>query len=87
MEELAKDSPVAAHAWFLDHLIPLLERLVPKKSPKKKRAKKGSQASQRRGGRGTQASQDGDVEEMTALSQREVGKVVQGLVEVLSCPA
>merc|ERR1719318_1537302 len=60
-----------------------------KKSPKKKGAKKGSQASQRRGGgRGTQASQDGDEEEeeeMTALSQREVGKVVQGLVEVLSC--
>ena len=36
MEELAKDSPVATHAWFLDQLIPLPERLVHKKSPKKR---------------------------------------------------
>eukprot|EP00092_Neocalanus_flemingeri_P019653 GFUD01021285.1.p1 GENE.GFUD01021285.1~~GFUD01021285.1.p1 ORF type:complete len:1759 (-),score=675.16 GFUD01021285.1:47-5323(-) len=61
-----------------------------RRSPKKKGgAKKTSQASQR-GGRGTQASQ-GEVEEeeeeegVATLSQREVGKVVQGLSEVLSC--
>ena len=62
-----------------------------KRSPKKKGGSK--KASQRRGGRGTQASQSqqgGEDEEeeegaVTALSQREVGKVVQGLVEVLSC--
>ena len=62
-----------------------------KRSPKKKGVGKKptqSQASQRRGG-GSQSQQDGDdddeEETVTALSQREVGKVVQGLVEVLNC--
>ena len=71
----------------------LVSRLgLDRKSPKKKGVKKAtqSQASQRRGGGRTQASQDGDEDDeeeeaVTALSQREVGKVVQGLVEVLSC--
>ena len=36
MEKLAKESPVSAHAWFLDKLIPILEKLVPLKKPKKK---------------------------------------------------
>ena len=62
-----------------------------KRSPKKKGGAKKtsqSQASQRRGG-GSQSQHDGDeddeVESVAALSQREVGKVVQGLVEVLNC--
>ena len=60
-----------------------------RKSPKKKGGAKSSQVSQRGGGgRGTQASQDCVEEEeegVAALSQKEAGKVVQGLVDVLNC--
>ena len=34
--ELAKESPVNAHLWFMDILLPLLENLVPKKTPRRK---------------------------------------------------
>ena len=34
--ELAKDSPIAAHNWFMEHLLPLLENLVPVKGPKRR---------------------------------------------------
>ena len=33
MKELAKESSTAAHSWFMDTLVPLLERLVPLKDP------------------------------------------------------
>ena len=36
MQELAKDSPIAAHAWMIDQLVPLLEQHVPLKGPKRK---------------------------------------------------
>ena len=36
MEDMAKESPVAAHAWLMDQIIPLLEKLLPLEGPKKK---------------------------------------------------
>ena len=34
MQELAKTCPTSAHSWFMDKIIPILEALVPVKSPK-----------------------------------------------------
>ena len=36
MIQLAKDSPTAGHTWFMDQLIPILEKLVPIKLPRRK---------------------------------------------------
>ena len=36
MSDLAETSPEAAHNWFMEQLLPLLERFVPAKGPKKK---------------------------------------------------
>ena len=36
MVNLARESPSAAHTWFMNKLIPLLEKLVPVKLPRKK---------------------------------------------------
>jgi condensin-2 complex subunit D3 len=70
----------------LDTFMMVKELGLDKKSPNKKGvAMKDAQPSQQSG---IQASQDGDKEEeegMAALSQREVGKVLEGLVEVLNC--
>ena len=35
MVELADQSPITAHTWFIDQLLPLLEKYVPVKGPKK----------------------------------------------------
>ena len=34
MKELAKESPIAAHSWFIDTIIPILEEFVPQKGIK-----------------------------------------------------
>ena len=37
MKVLAKESPAAAHSWFIEKLVPLLESLVPRKAPRVKK--------------------------------------------------
>ena len=38
-EALAKEDPIAAHAYFIDTVIPILENLVPLKTLQKKKSK------------------------------------------------
>ena len=40
MKELAKESSTAAHSWFMETLIPLLENLVPLKVPRRGKSNK-----------------------------------------------